>query len=494
MDIRAVEQLKKWRDHPEIMVRELFGVTPDPWQDEVLAAFPKSQRMAMKAAKGCGKSTVEAWLAWNFLLTRRHPKVIATSISANNLADGLWTEMAKWRNAAPMLQNLFTWTKTRIFANDNPDTWFMAARTWSKSADREQQANTLAGIHADYVLFILDESGGIPDAVMAAAEAALSTGIETHMVQAGNPTHLEGPLYRACTIERRLWKVFEITGDPDDPKRSSRISIKWAREQIEKWGRENPYVLVNVFGQFPPASINALIGPDEVSAATRRIYTEYQIGRAALVLGVDVARFGNASSVISPRRGIQMFNRIVRRGLDSIQGSGLVARTWENMDADGCLIDDTGGFGSGWIDQLRVLNRSPIPIHFAGQAHDSKRYANKRTEMYFDYTQWIKSGGALPPESAGVIAALPVTTYTFTKDGRMLLEPKELIESKIGYSPDEADADALTFGEPISPRQQNALPMNRRPYVAQQDFNPFREQAQPNVSGGTYDPFDPNRR
>ena len=44
------------------------------------------------------------------------------------------------------------------------------------------------------------------------------------IVQAGNPTHLEGPLYRACTGERSLWHVVEITADPDDPKRSTRVS------------------------------------------------------------------------------------------------------------------------------------------------------------------------------------------------------------------------------------------------------------------------------
>ena len=39
---------------------------------------------------------VLAWLAWNFLLTRREPKIAATSITATNLADNLWAEMAKW--------------------------------------------------------------------------------------------------------------------------------------------------------------------------------------------------------------------------------------------------------------------------------------------------------------------------------------------------------------------------------------------------------------
>ena len=36
----------------------------------------------MKACKGPGKTAVLAWLAWNFLLTRAHPKIAVTSITA----------------------------------------------------------------------------------------------------------------------------------------------------------------------------------------------------------------------------------------------------------------------------------------------------------------------------------------------------------------------------------------------------------------------------
>ena len=41
--------LDSWWDSPQRFVREVFGVVPDPWQDEVLAAFPTHQRLAMKA-------------------------------------------------------------------------------------------------------------------------------------------------------------------------------------------------------------------------------------------------------------------------------------------------------------------------------------------------------------------------------------------------------------------------------------------------------------
>src|SRR5260370_23287800 len=85
----------RWKKNPRSFVRQVLRATPDPWQDEVLAAFPDHKRLAMKACKGPGKTAVEAWLAWNFLATRSEPKIAATSITAHNLPDNLWAGMAK---------------------------------------------------------------------------------------------------------------------------------------------------------------------------------------------------------------------------------------------------------------------------------------------------------------------------------------------------------------------------------------------------------------
>ena len=225
----------------------------------MLEAFPRNQRIAMKASKGPGKSTVLAWLAWNFMMTRPHPKIAATSITAENLADNLWAEMCEMAWQIAILQSQFEWQKTRIIYKERPETWWMSARTWPKGGTAQDQANTLAGLHAEYIhVHLLDESGGMPDAVMASAEAALAACIEGHIIQAGNPTHLSGPLYRACTIERRLWKVYEINWRPGRSNAvSTSVDVEWAREtDREMYGRDNPYVLVNVFGQFPPSSLN----------------------------------------------------------------------------------------------------------------------------------------------------------------------------------------------------------------------------------------------
>lgn len=467
MSAGALDDIARWWRDPVAFVREVFKAEPDRWQADVLAAFPTSPRLAMKACKGPGKTTVMAWLCWNFLATRPHPKIAATSITSDNLADGLWTEMAKWQARSPLLQAAFTWHKTRIEAKREPEAWWMSARTWPRSADANTQADTLAGLHADYLLFILDEAGGIPDAVMAAAEAGLANargggGKEAHIVIAGNPTHLEGPLYRACTQEHHLWHVTEVTADPDDPKRSNRVSVEWAREQIQKYGRDNPWVLVNVFGRFPPSSLNSLLGPDEVRDAMQR-QPSPDFMHLPTILGVDVAREGDDASAVFRRQGRCSWAPRIFRNINSLQGAGAVSSLWQEHNADACFVDNTGGFGGGWIDQLRVLGYSPTPVHFAGAPLD-QRYANKRAEMWFLMAQWIKEGGCLPGDCPELVAELTTPVYFFKGD-KLQLEDKTQIKARIGRSVDRADALALTFAHPVykrTPEEQHLHDRGRK--------------------------------
>lgn len=398
--IPASSTIKRWREKPIYFMKECLKAEPDFWQADILTAFPHNQRLAMKACKGPGKSAIMSVLGWNFLATRPHPKVIATSISGDNLADGLWAEMAKWQNKSEYLKAAFQWGKERIVSKDHPETWFMSARNWSKSADTQQQANTLAGIHADYVLYLVDESGGIPDAVMSAAEGGLSTGKETKIVQAGNPTHLEGPLYRACTSQRHLWFVVEITGDPDDPKRSSRIDIEWARNQIQMYGRDNPWVLVNVFGKFPPSSLNTFLGPDEVRTAMGRHLKIDQYDFSQPRLGCDVARFGSDRTIIYYRQGLWIDGPIEMRNSRSNEIAGRLIHEKLKRKAEAEFVDGTGGYGAGVIDDMIAMSYSPIEINFQGKA-DDPRFQNKRAEI----------GGICVRRSSGALRCRTVLSW-----------------------------------------------------------------------------------
>jgi phage terminase large subunit len=472
-DERARATLDRWRWHPEDMVREEFGVEPDEWQLEVLQLFPHHERLAMKACKGPGKTAVLAWFILNFLATRpKHPKVAATSITGDNLDTNLWPECAKWLHKSPFLSAMFVWSKTRISHKVYPETWFAAARTWPKTADAEQQANALAGFHGDYVLFVLDESGGMPQAVMTTAEAVLASGIETKIVQSGNPTHVDGPLHRACTTDRTFWKVVTVNGDPDDPKRSPRIKIEWARQQIASYGRSNPWVMVNVLGQFPPASINSILGVEEVEAAMHRHLTRDVFDWAEKRLGVDAARFGDDPWIIFPRQGLAAFKPVVVRSPTTTTIAARVARAYRDWHADLILIDDTGHFGHGCIDALVASKLPVIPIIYSAPA-TNKRYKNVRAEMWLEMADWVKRGGALP-QDLELLQELTTATYSFI-GGQFVLEKKEQMKERLGRSPNKADALAQTFAMPEQPNAvAHRLAQGRQTTL--HDADPFAEE------------------
>ena len=461
--VAAERNRRRWLADPVAYVRERFGAEPDRWQAEALARFPSSPRLALKACKGPGKTAVLAWLIWYFLDTRRAPKVAATSITEDNLSDNLWPELAKWQQRSPELSAAYSWTKTRITRNDAPETVFVAARTWPRTADPQRQAQTLAGLHADQVMFVLDESGGIPQAVMTTAEAVLATAsVDAHVVQAGNAESREGPLFRACETDRHLWTVIEITGDPDDPQRSPRLSLEYAREQIATYGRENPWVMVNVLGQFPPTSLNALLGSEDVQAAMRRTLDATVYAWAQTRLGIDVARFGDDRTVIFPRQGLRAFApSIMRHGRESAVSTDIatkVATLTAEWKAQVQLLDATGGWAAGARDVLVASGYRPVNVQFHGPSGNEK-YENRRAEMWFGMSEWGKAGGGRPqvPELVG---ELTTPTYTFSPRGKFILEPKAHVKERLGRSPDLADALALTF----------AIPEGARPIARQTGF------------------------
>src|SRR5439155_16610844 len=231
-------------------------------------ADPLKPRISMQACAGPGKTAVLAWCGWNFLACYaekgEHPKGAAVSIDASNLETNLWPELAKWQERSPFLRAAFTWTKTRIFATDHPETWFLAARTFPKTANADEQGKTLSGLHSKYPLFLIDESGAMPTTVMRAAEQALATCTVGKILQAGNTLSRAGMLYAAATTLAHQWYVVRITADPNDPQRTPRVSAEWAQQQIDTYGRENPWVQAYILGQFPTASLNTLLGEDEV--------------------------------------------------------------------------------------------------------------------------------------------------------------------------------------------------------------------------------------
>lgn len=464
-------RMARYAREPWRLVRNLFGAEPEAWQDEALhqIAKPETRRMALKACKGPGKTALLAWIILWFLSTRWEAKVGATSITEANIDTNLWPECNKWLTRSALLSEAFVWTRTTIARRAAPANWFAVKRSWPKSGNPEQQADALAGLHADHVLFVLDESGGIPDAVMVTAEAVLSTeGSEAKVVQAGNPTHTTGPLYRACNTDRALWALIQITGDPDNPRRSTRISLEWARQEIARYGRDNPWVMVNVLGEFPPSSINALLGLEEVERAMARHLRKDEYDWAQKRLGVDVARFGDDRTVIFPRQGLASFRPVIMRNARTTEIAARVMVCKKRWGSELELIDDTGHWGHGVIDNLYAAGLGPIGINYAGKALNP-RYKNRRAEFWIKGAEAIRGGAALPP-LPDMVGELTEPTYTFV-NGVFVLEEKDQIKERLGRSPDLADAYMQTYALEDMPGE--VIERLKATQKASHDFDPY---------------------
>lgn len=485
----AVDSIATWLEDPVQFVRDVFNAEPDEWQADALRAMATKPRVALKACKGPGKSTALAWFAWWCLALHEHCNGFALSITADNLKDGLWKECALWYMRSPFLQQQFRITAERIFHLRHERTWWLSARAFSKQADASQQANTLAGLHAQFVFILCDESSDYPPGVMGAVEGIFSNvghdGAEAHAVQAGNPTRQEGPLWDACTRDRALWFVIEITGDPDDVKRSKRISLTYAREVIAQWGRDNPMVQVNILGQFPPTAADKLVGPNDIQAAEARDCRKRDYENEALIAGLDVARGSLDASVLTLRRGPVKYRSQEFRNLDGpelAQRVAMVMLQWEKKlgaRVDAIFVDLTG-VGASAYDHLKLLSwPNVVGVHFAGKP-DDPRFLNKRVEMWWRMAQWVKGAGCIPQGDNILGRDLVAPTVSFKSvQGRAVyvLESKEEMAKKGIPSTDHGDALALTFYSPIVLRREEQQLLATSPHHAAgasvtHDYNP----------------------
>lgn len=464
---RAAARLKSWRENPPKFVYDNFKVDLDPWQEEAMQAaggstFVPRRRLSMKACTGPGKSAALAWIGWYRLacygMKGEHPKGAALSGEGReNLRDGLWAELSKWQQRSSFLSSTFTWTKERIYANDHGEDWFLAMRSYAKDATPETIGTALSGLHSKFPFLLLDEKGRMPVSVGQKATQIFTGGvIDALIAGAGNPVSTSGLLYHVANSERALWKVITITADPDDPKRTSRVDKAHAEEMIRLYGRDNPWIMATILGLFPPGGLNKLITLDEVEAAQARELQPAVYNFMQKRLGVDVALYGDDRTVLFPRQGLMggwLTLDDILRTQEPANISGRIAMKRQEFKQEIDFIDDSGGWGSGVISHLRASGATPIGVQSAGRPDDARFY-NKRAEMWFRMRDWLRSGAQLP-KVAELTAELTVPEYTM-KDGKLLMQPKDLVKKTIGRSPDIADALSLTFAQVDCPATSTA--------------------------------------
>ena len=222
------------------------------------------------------------------------------------------------------------------------------------------------------------------------------------------------------------------------------------RYLAEKCRRENPDDYAHIWLGAPvTVSDRQLISYRAVRQATDNIL---ECSSSSLIIGVDVARFGEDKSVFCFRRGRVCLEFKSYAKLDNVAVANYATFFIRECHPLRMFID-AGGVGGGVVDILydRGYKKIVRPIMFGAKALRDERYHNRRAEMWDELRQWLE--GEMPVQllkDENLIQELCAVNKKYDSMGRLQLEEKEEIKKRLGHSPDFADALALTFAEPAA--------------------------------------------
>lgn len=434
------------------------------YQDHILGLFDEGYtRVAVRGPHGLGKTFLAAILVHHSVLTAEEDcKVVTTASAWRQLDKYLWPEIIKhstkidWSSVgrAPYDRNREL-LKQSLILNQG------TVEAFAVSSDDH---NTIEGAHATLLAYIFDEAKTIPRDTWNAAEGAFSTeGLSnTHKAIAlaiSTPGPTSGQFYDIHMHKPGYEDWYTVHVSLEDAIRAGRISPIWAENRKRQWGQDSAVYRNRVLGEFADSSDDSVIPYSWVMAAVDRWNAWEKLGFDQIpgkrVLGVDVARFGEDSTVFADRHGSAIVNLHKYQKLSVSRA----ARTAKGLTHDHALhIEMDGGLGAGVYDILREEKVPKLRKIFMS-APTSKR---DRTNTYkFNSTRsaawWnlrelldpIYGDDLLLPDDEMLIADLTTPMWT-EKDGKIVVEDKKDFKKRLGRSPDTGDSVILAFWNPSS--------------------------------------------
>jgi len=196
-----------------------------------------------------------------------------------------------------------------------------------------------------------------------------------------------------------------------------------------------------------------------------------------LIIGYDPAWMGSDRHSMARRQGRCVTKVESKSKLDTVQGAGWCKQV---IDAEkpARLFIDVGGVGAGVYDQLmhmgepyctivKAVNFGSAPFEpqpLDDQGKPSGGPLNRRAEMWMNSKEWLEDpAGAQIPDSDSLQADACGPSYKYDSHTRLQLEKKEDMRRRDVPSPDEWDAVALTFAEPVGPEVRLQSMLNIAP-------------------------------
>ena len=463
--VRAISQAvdifptdrKRYPDDPVGFIRERLGEFLWSKQVEIVEAVPRHRRVAVQSCHGVGKS----WLAARIVVwwISEHGAgdafVVTTARTGAQVKAILWREIGRAH------------TKARLPGRLNQTEWWMEAGGHEeivafgrKPSDYDPDA--FQGIHARYVLIVIDEASGVPKALFDAAQT-LMTNEESRILAIGNP---DDPASHFCAKVLKPdsgWHLIRIDAFespnftdeevPDDlgPLLVGQFYIDEARRD---WGEGSPLWQSKVRGLVPEDSSDGVIPLSWL----RRCQEEREHEPAQLLpveLGVDVGAGGDWT-VVRERRGVVAGRTWRALTPDPAEATGLIMEAIRETGATAVKVDAIGiGWGIvGMLEEALSTNgdRAAPTIHAVNvgtAALNPERFPKLRDQMWWELGRELSQSGGW--DLAGLddttTAQLIAPRYKLFS-GRVKIEPKDDTRKRLGRSPDDADALLLAYFVP----------------------------------------------
>lgn len=412
---------------------------------------PIMYQSATASGRGPGKSALVAWLNLWMLSTRIGSTCITTANTEAQLKSRTWAELGKWHTLtinshwfekSTMALKPHTWFEESLKKSLKVDTgyYYAQAQLWS-----EENPDAFAGVHNQSgILVIFDEASGIPKPIWTVTEGFFTEPIiDRFMFCFSNPRRNTGEFFECFHKNRSYWHLRNL-----DSREVEGTDTNKLQQIIDKHGEDSDEARIEVKGQFPRQGDRQFISRELVEGAIDREIERDDF--APLIMGIDIARFGDDKSVFRWRQGrdAKSIPAFELKSMDNMQVANFAAEWIDKTKPDAVCID--AGNGTGVIDRLRERGYKVHEVWF-GSAEKDSEWGNTRTAMWDRMRDWL--GGGSIDGNQELTDDLTGPMYDFIKGGdKKILEPKEHMKKRGIASPDHGDALALTFAVKVSRR------------------------------------------
>jgi len=469
-------------------------------QQEIARSVVENRYTAVRSSHDGGKSWLASFLTCWFI--ESHPIgtaiVVTSAPSQHQVETILWREIERLHRKAGLTG--------RINMGNTPEWWYQKQKLayGRKPADYDQAV--FQGIHDPHVLVILDEAGGIPQALWTAVDT-LMTNKGAHCLVIGNPDDPNSHFNKVCQPGSG-WNVIEIDGlrtpnfteeevrkypkvhqfmvenripfsseHVSDALRDALLSVEWVAERLDRWGvkreiridengreypewKTTPLWEAKVRGRFSLESSDYNVIPlGWVIQAQQRWYelgcpTEEEMSipiAGRRVFSCDVAREGDDETCVVTRQGhaVLSIERIGKQ--DTMTTANKLSRKLQHPRS--VAVVDVVGVGGGVVDRLRELKKSVVAFSAAAGTKWTDRtgefhFPNVRSASWWKLRELLNPDAgatlALPPDD-NLTADLTAPKWRLGSGMSIIVEKKEETKKRLGRSPDTGDAVVMSF-------------------------------------------------